>query len=64
MPMPFCHIVCPYCGQHFDVAVDPGGGAEQQLVVDCEICCRPLRLEIQREGSGAFTAWAKPEGHA
>lgn len=38
-------IQCPYCGQSFELAVD-ASLPEQQFTVDCEICCRPLRVSI------------------
>jgi hypothetical protein len=36
-------IQCPYCGQGFEIAIDPSV-ARQQFVTDCEICCRPLSV--------------------
>ena len=34
-------IVCPYCGEPNEVALDAGGGATQVYVEDCQVCCRP-----------------------
>ncbi len=38
--------LCPYCGEPVDVYVDPGGGPEQDLIEDCSVCCRPMRLRV------------------
>jgi len=47
-------VSCPYCGASNDIALDAGGGADQDYVQDCEICCRPWRLRVL----------FGPEGHA
>lgn len=41
-------IVCPYCGQRFDLVVDTSSGGHR-LTTDCEICCRPLEVVIECE---------------
>jgi hypothetical protein len=45
-------ILCPYCGQECQIALDPGSGESQQYVEDCEVCCRPWRVTVRygREG--------------
>jgi hypothetical protein len=47
---------CPHCGEHIELAVDPGGGAVQQYIEDCEVCCRPLQLTVRWDESGAAHA--------
>jgi len=39
-------FVCAYCFQVNAVTVDPTGGAHQEYVEDCQICCRPNMLSI------------------
>jgi hypothetical protein len=39
-------VVCPYCGEPNDVGLDPGSGAEQEYVEDCQVCCRPWRVVV------------------
>jgi hypothetical protein len=39
-------VVCPYCGQLVEVLVDPGGGPHQEYIEDCEVCCRPWRVQV------------------
>jgi hypothetical protein len=46
---PFESIQCPFCGQVFDVAFESQDGT-QRLVIDCEICCRPLDVTVECEG--------------
>ena len=40
-------VTCPYCGEPNEIGIDAGGGAFQDYVEDCQVCCRPnvLRLE-------------------
>ncbi len=39
-------FLCPYCLQINTVLVDISAGRHQELIEDCEICCRPVRLNI------------------
>jgi hypothetical protein len=40
-------VSCPYCGEAVEIILDPGGGAEQDYVEDCEICCQPWRVSVR-----------------
>jgi hypothetical protein len=46
-------VLCPYCGEPNEVAVDPGGGATQEYVEDCQVCCRPWRVIVSYDADGA-----------
>ncbi|MFL5577280.1 MAG: CPXCG motif-containing cysteine-rich protein [Gemmatimonadaceae bacterium] len=46
-------VRCPYCGEANEVAVDPGSGAAQEYVEDCQVCCRPWRVVVSYDGAGA-----------
>lgn len=50
-------VYCPYCGEPVDVTLDPGSGAEQEYVEDCEVCCRAWRVNVSygRDGSADVT---------
>jgi hypothetical protein len=48
-------VHCPYCGQAVDIALDPAGGAEQEYVEDCQVCCQPWRVRVQYDGEGGAT---------
>jgi Cysteine-rich CPXCG len=54
--------VCPTCGESIVVPVDPSGGAEQQYVEDCPVCCNPnvIHVEFVEEGE-APRVWANAE---
>lgn len=41
-------VECPYCGESFDVAVDPSQEF-QSYVEDCQVCCKPIQLDIEVE---------------
>lgn len=45
-------VVCPCCGEATEIALDPGGGAEQTYVEDCQVCCRPWRLGVRYDADG------------
>ncbi len=50
-------FTCPYCWEEISVIVDPGA-EEQSYVEDCEVCCRPIQIQVTvSEGEvTAFTA--------
>jgi len=39
-------VWCPYCGALVEIRLDPGGGAQQQYVEDCEVCCQPWQVRV------------------
>jgi hypothetical protein len=41
-------ITCPHCGESFPLQIDTSQ-AEQSLIEDCTICCRPMTLTLQCE---------------
>jgi hypothetical protein len=46
-------VICAYCGEESELAIDPGGGPVQQYIEDCEVCCRPLQLTVRWDEHGA-----------
>ncbi len=42
-------FTCPYCWQEISFILDPSV-AEQSYVEDCEVCCRPIRIEYTSDG--------------
>lgn len=38
---------CAWCGESNAVTVDLSAGWEQAYVEDCQICCRPNRLQVR-----------------
>ena len=41
-------IACPYCLEQFEITVDLTAGS-QQYIEDCEVCCRPVLVDIRLE---------------
>jgi len=55
-------ISCPYCGEAIFVSIDDSL-PEQRYVEDCQVCCRPIVLEVSvdAEGDVAVKAWSENE---
>ena len=45
-------VLCPYCGEEVEIAIDPGSGPAQLYVEDCEICCQPWRVSVSYDEAG------------
>lgn len=45
-------VRCPWCGALGSIALDPGSGAAQEYVQDCETCCRPWTVQVTYDASG------------
>jgi len=41
-------VICPHCGQAFDLVIDTSEGF-QRFDTDCEVCCRPLEVVVECE---------------
>ena len=41
------------CGETVTIELDVGGGAHQEYVQDCEVCCRPWQVEVRYTGHAA-----------
>jgi hypothetical protein len=46
-------VSCPYCGESVSIALDPGSGAIQEYVEDCEVCCQPWRVAVAYADDGS-----------
>ena len=53
-------IGCPYCGEGISVLVDESL-PEQRYVEDCQVCCRPIVLEVMVDPDGDVTVLASSE---
>ncbi len=47
-----CFINCPYCLESIEIRVDLTGGQNQFLNYDCEVCCRPITLQVEINDDG------------
>ncbi len=45
-------VFCPYCGQEVELILDQSGGAIQEYVEDCEVCCMPWSVRVAFDGDG------------
>ena len=53
-------VQCPHCGEANEVNLDPGSGAEQEYVEDCQVCCRPWLMYVKygRDGTAEIEVYA------
>lgn len=49
-PVDEAEITCPHCAAPVVIALDPSGGANQEYVEDCEVCCRPWLVQVHYAG--------------
>jgi hypothetical protein len=49
---------CPYCGESISILVDDTL-PEQRYVEDCQVCCRPIELDIAVAPNGDVTVDAR-----
>jgi len=56
------NISCPYCGESIAVLVDDSV-PEQSYVEDCQVCCRPILLNVNADPDGnvSVEAWSENE---
>ena len=54
-------VVCPYCGEANEVALDPGSGARQDYVEDCQVCCQPWRVVVRYRADGGASIRVEPD---
>lgn len=53
-------ISCPYCGEAISLLVD-GSLPEQSYVEDCQVCCRPIMLNVSIDADGDVAVQARSE---
>jgi hypothetical protein len=41
-------VVCPYCGEEIQIYVEPD--VRGVFVQDCEVCCNPWTVRVERDG--------------
>jgi len=51
---------CPYCAEQVSLLVDPSDES-QELIEDCEVCCRPVCFSIQVSDEGDVDLQARRE---
>ena len=53
-------ISCPYCGETISILVDDSL-PEQTYVEDCQVCCRPIVLNVTVNSDGDVSVVATAE---
>lgn len=53
-------ISCPYCGETISVLIDDSL-PEQSYVEDCQVCCRPILLNVTVDADGDSRVEARAE---
>jgi hypothetical protein len=53
-------ISCPYCGESISVLVDDSL-PQQSYVEDCQVCCRPITLDVSVDVDGDVMVSARSE---
>mgnify|MGYP006289261849 CR=1 FL=1 len=43
---PECTFQCPVCMSVNNVILDRTEGAQQSFVIDCEVCCSPVKIDV------------------
>lgn len=46
-------VLCPWCGESNQIGLDPGSGNDQEYDEDCQVCCRPWRVQVRYDEDGA-----------
>jgi len=47
-----CSLPCPYCGVEVSIRVDPASGSKQTFSYDCEVCCHPMKVQVEYDADG------------
>ena len=45
-------VTCPHCGASVSITLDPAGGQVQEYVEDCEVCCKPWKVQLSYDAKG------------
>jgi hypothetical protein len=53
--------VCPTCGERIVIPIDPSGGADQQYIEDCPVCCNPNVVHLEFFDGEPPRVWAEAE---
>ncbi|HEY0198177.1 MAG TPA: CPXCG motif-containing cysteine-rich protein [Rhodanobacter sp.] len=56
-------LSCPYCGESIEILVDVSAG-DQNYIEDCQVCCRPITLNVRMDEDGEVQVSATSENDA
>jgi hypothetical protein len=50
--MKWVSLLCPSCWQPQEIQVEDPGPDHVEMMTDCEVCCRPMRVRYWRGAAG------------
>jgi len=53
-------IDCPYCGEAIEIFLD-ASVPHQRYIEDCQVCCRPITLDVSVDEEGMPSVYASGE---
>ncbi len=52
-------VACPFCGETSEIAVDPWVTRSETFIEDCDVCCHPRVVHVERDESGVMNIWCE-----
>jgi len=56
-------LYCPYCNEPIEIVIDPSLPS-QSYIEDCQVCCRPISLDVEIDDDGHVRVHAATEDEA
>jgi len=53
-------VTCPYCGEVVEIYVEPD--LRGTFIQDCEVCCKPWRVRVYRDGDDRYVDVMRSDG--
>ena len=53
-------VVCPYCGEEIEIRVERD--VRGSFVQDCEVCCNPWTVRVERDGQDRSISVIRADG--
>jgi hypothetical protein len=53
-------VTCPYCGESIAIFVEPD--VRGSFVQDCEVCCNPWLVHVERDGEDCHVTAERADG--
>jgi hypothetical protein len=61
--LPMETVQCPYCGESIDIVIDDSV-EHQQYIEDCQVCCRPIEIEVLADPETGISVVCRSEGES
>ena len=61
--LPSIDVQCPYCGETIGLLVDDSAGP-QRYIEDCQVCCRPIVVNVVIDDDGVVDVRVAGEDEA